>query len=80
MTAALLKEEVKKILCDRLKLESVRDDARQEDYAEWDSMTYLSVVSALEEKYGLTITPENIECFSNIEGIIKQVQNALDHR
>ncbi len=68
-----LTDRIKAILLDELKLETVSDDAKQEHYTEWDSLAYLGIIGALEEEFGIQITPENINNFNSIPNIVKEI-------
>jgi len=65
--------KVKNILCEVLLIDEVPDNAKQEDYSEWDSMAYLSIVSLLEDQFSLSISQENINCFNSIDSIVKEI-------
>ena len=67
-------DKVKNVLLDALNLEFISDDAKQADYAEWDSLAYLRVISALEEEFGIVITAENIDHFNSISSIIDEIE------
>lgn len=70
----MLLDKVKGILLDELNLETIEDQAKQEDYPEWDSLTYLRVIAALENDFGIEITSENINKFNSIPNIIKEIE------
>lgn len=72
-------EQVKEILIEELNLESITDDARQEDYAEWDSLTYMRIVAAIEDNFNVTITRENINNFNSVGNIVKEIEKVNDH-
>ena len=73
-------ERVKEILIEELNLDSVVDDATQEDYAEWDSLSYLRVIAALENEFGWEITPSNINNFNSIPNIVKEISAMKNSR
>lgn len=75
-----LTERVKEILAEELNVGSVGDSAKQEDYAEWDSLTYMRVVAAVESSFNIDITAENINKFNSVENIVKEIAKAHDHR
>ena len=52
------------ILLEELKIDEVSIETSQENTAEWDSMTYLSIVARIEEEFKVEVTPQNIERFS----------------
>jgi len=69
-------DKVKSILLNELNLDMIEDGARQEDYSEWDSLTYLRILSVLEDEFALQITSENINKFNSIANIVKEIESA----
>jgi acyl carrier protein len=69
-------DKVKSILLNELNLDMIEDGARQEDYSEWDSLTYLRILSVLEDEFALQITSENINKFNSITNIVKEIESA----
>jgi len=69
-----LVDQVKEILMEELNAESIDDNAKQEDYSEWDSLTYLRIVTAIESKFDIEITPDNINRFNSVANIIKEIE------
>ncbi|HBR15968.1 MAG TPA: hypothetical protein DD723_10610 [Candidatus Omnitrophica bacterium] len=69
-----LTDRVKEILKNELNLEVLEDTAKQEDYPEWDSLTYLRIVAALESEFGIQITPDNINKFNSVLNIVEEIQ------
>jgi acyl carrier protein len=66
-------DKVKSILLNELNLDMIEDDARQEDYSEWDSLTYLRILAAFEAEFNIQITPENINEFNSIPNIVEEI-------
>ena len=66
-------DKVKSILVNELNLDMIEDDARQEDYSEWDSLTYLRILAAFEAEFNIQITPENINEFNSIPNIVEEI-------
>ncbi len=75
-----LGEEIRNILKSELNLESIESGARQADHPEWDSLSYLRIIAALEAKYGIEITAENINKFDSITNIIHEIQRQKNNR
>lgn len=69
-------DKVKSILLNELNLDMIEDGARQEDYSEWDSLTYLRILSVLEDEFALQITSENINKFNSVTNIVKEIESA----
>lgn len=66
---------VKEILCEVLNLVTIDDNAEQSMYSEWDSLAYLSILSALEDEFKITVNENNINKFNSITNIIKEIEN-----
>jgi acyl carrier protein len=58
-----------------LSLDKISIDSSQENTVEWDSLAYLGVLSALEEEFNLSVNQENINNFTSIRNIIREVAN-----
>ena len=69
-------KKVKGIICDSLVLESVENNATQEMYSEWDSLTYMGIISKLEEEFEIQISEDNINHFDSISNIIRIIERA----
>lgn len=74
-----LTDKVKKVLIEELNLESIADVAKQEDYPEWDSLTYLRIIVAIENAFRIEITPGNINKFNSIESIVNEIKKCRNH-
>jgi acyl carrier protein len=71
--------KVKELLANELNLEAIADDAKQVDHPEWDSLTYLRIVAAVENEFGVQITPENINKFDSVQNIVKEIRMSHDN-
>lgn len=49
-------------------------DATMEDVPSWDSMTFVLVMMALEEDFGVSISPDDAADIASISGIIKLIE------
>lgn len=54
---------------------SINSDTKYEDVAEWDSLSHLSLIVELEEKFGLGLTPEEIENLKSVEAIMHAIKS-----
>lgn len=66
--------KVRKLLMEELNVEVISDGAKREDFAEWDSLTYLRIIAALENTFGIEVTPENINNFYSLENIVHEIE------
>ncbi len=68
--------EFLKIFADTLEVaDEVSLNSKRADIAEWDSMGQISIMSMLEEKFGITLEMEelvNLEGIQDIVNILKQ--------
>ena len=48
--------KIKEIICRVLNIDEIDDSAEQEDYIEWDSLAYLSIISELEVQFNINIS------------------------
>jgi acyl carrier protein len=78
--AVNITEDVKQILREALNLESIDDGACMEQYSEWDSLTYIRIVAALESKYNICVTGENINNFNSVRNIVAEIEKIHDPR
>lgn len=66
---------VKAIIAEALNLDisEINDTASQENFFSWDSMTYLSILSSIEDEFNVSISAENIDEFGSVSKIINQI-------
>jgi acyl carrier protein len=57
--------------------EKITPASTPETIETWDSIQHLSLVLALEEKFGLQLSPEEIEQMKSIGEVIKLVESKL---
>ena len=74
MSSEKLLDRIKKILSEILGSDDIPVDASQNDFTEWDSLAYLSVVAQLESEFGIEISEKNINNFGSIPDIIKEIE------
>jgi acyl carrier protein len=74
MSSEKLLDRIKKILSEILGSDDIPDDASQNDFTEWDSLAYLSVVAQLESEFVIEISENNINNFGSIPDIIKEIE------
>ena len=58
-------------------LAQVRADSSPETIATWDSVQHLTLALALEEKFGIQLSPEEIESMRNIGGVATLIEGKL---
>ncbi len=72
--------DVKQLVQAELNLNQMSDAASQNDHAEWDSLSYLRVLAALENRFGIEISSDNINNFNSIPNIVKEIEKQKNHR
>ena len=63
--------EIKKIISELLEIDlnSIDDNFSANDNANWDSLMLLNLTTEIEEKFGVSIEPEDIPELTSIESI-----------
>ena len=58
-----------------LNVKSIDLQSSQENTSEWDSLAYLSVISAMEEEFEIEITEKNINNFGSVKNILNEINH-----
>ena len=58
-----------------LNVNSINLQSSQENTSEWDSLAYLSVISAMEEEFEIEITEKNINNFGSVNNILNEINH-----
>jgi len=66
-------KKIKEIICEVLNIDEIDDSAKQEDYIEWDSLAYLSIISELEDQFNIDISSKNINNFDSVQNILTNI-------
>ena len=68
--------EVKEILAKVLEIDiaTIFDNATQKDIAKWDSLQHLNLIVEIEDKYDISIDPEDISEMLSIDKIIEIIK------
>lgn len=69
-------KEVKEILAKVLEIDiaTIFDNANQKDIAKWDSLQHLNLIVEIEDKYDISIDPEDISEMLSIDKIIEIIK------
>ena len=65
--------KIKEIICRVLNIDEIDDSAEQEDYIEWDSLAYLSIISELEVQFNINISSKYINNFGSVQNILTNI-------
>ena len=58
-----------------LNVNSINLQSSQENTSEWDSLAYLSVISAMEEEFEIEISEKNINNFGSVKNILNEINH-----
>ncbi len=58
-----------------LNVNSINLQSSQENTSEWDSLAYLSVISAMEEEFEIEISEKNINNFGSVKNLLNEVNH-----
>ena len=58
-----------------LNVNSIDLQSSQENTSEWDSLAYLSVISAMEDEFEIEITEKNINNFGSVKNILNEINH-----
>ena len=72
-------ERVKRVLSQvfGVPIEAIADDASPDSLEQWDSVTHLNLVLALEEEFSISLTDEQIVELLSCEIIVATVKESL---
>jgi acyl carrier protein len=62
------------VLKDVLNVTEVPPHASREDFPEWDSVAFLTIVARVEAEFNIEATHKNIRSFGSIDGILTELQ------
>jgi acyl carrier protein len=71
-----ISSRVRSIVAEALNLDSdeVHHGAVQEEFPEWDSMSYLTILSNIEDEFGVSVSEDNINKFGGISQITDEIK------
>jgi acyl carrier protein len=78
LTASIL-DQVRGVASDlfSLPVDHIKPESSPETIESWDSTQHLNFVLALEEKFGLQLSPEEMEQMRNVGEAAKVIENKL---
>ena len=62
------------ILSEVLNKDKIDSETSQENTEEWDSLTYLTILTQLEKEFNIDINENNINEFGSVKKIINQLK------
>jgi len=68
-------EKVIAVVSNILNVKNIDLQSSQENTSEWDSLAYLSIISAMEEEFEIEITEKNINNFISVKNILNEINH-----
>jgi acyl carrier protein len=68
-------EKVIAVVSNTLNVKNIDLQSSQENTSEWDSLAYLSLISAMEEEFEIEITEKNINNFGSVKNILNEINH-----
>ena len=68
------------ILTDVLNKDKINSETSQENTEEWDSLTYLTILTHLEKEFNIDINGKNINEFGSVKKIVNQLKQCQKNR
>lgn len=74
-----MKDKIKKAIASVFELqeEMVGDDFSQKNFAAWDSLKHLMLISELEAEFNVALEPEEMEMMKSVEKISEVLQHKI---
>ena len=72
-------KKVNEIFCDELDNEDIvlNDDTTADDVEEWDSLSHVQLIVAIEKAFGIKFTSNEILSWSNVGQLVDSLENRL---
>jgi len=71
----MIKEKIKEIMQVVFELNEIPDDISQSSLKSWDSLSHLNLAVAIEDNFGISLEPEDIEKMVSLNMIIEIVES-----
>ena len=73
-------KKVNEIFCDELDNEDIvlNDDTTADDVEEWDSLSHVQLIVAIEKAFGIKFTSNEILSWSNVGQLVDSIENRLN--
>lgn len=72
-------KKVNEIFCDELDNDDIvlKDDTTADDVEEWDSLSHVQLIVAIEKVFGIKFTSNEILSWKNVGELIDSIENRL---
>ena len=72
-----MREQIKEILKQVFKIEHIKDNISQKNCDKWDSLNHLNLIIALEQRFDISIEPEEIIEMTSLDRIEKAIMKGV---
>ena len=75
MNYSEIEDKVIAVVSNTLNVKNIDLQSSQANTSEWDSLAYLSVISAMEDEFEIEITEKNINNFGSVKNILNEINH-----
>jgi acyl carrier protein len=72
-----MREQLKELFRQVLKIEHIKDDISQKTCDKWDSLSHLNLMVAIEQRFDISFEPEDIVEMNSLDLIEKKLKSLL---
>lgn len=77
-----IEESIKEIVIDVLDIDDLNsfefnEFSKIDDFAEWDSLAHLNIITQLESMFNIRFSLDEVESFAEIKDIIKSISSKI---
>ena len=77
-----IEESIKEIVIDVLDIDDLNsfefnEFSKIDDFAEWDSLAHINIITQLESMFNIRFSLDEVESFAEIEDIIKSISSKI---
>ena len=77
-----IEESIKEIVIDVLDIDDLNsfefnEFSKIDDFAEWDSLAHINIITQLESMFNIRFSLEEVESFAEIKDIIKSISSKI---
>ena len=77
-----IEESIREIVIDVLDIDDLssfvfNESSKIDDFAEWDSLAHINIITQLESMYNIRFSLDEVESFAEIKDIIKSISSKI---
>tara|TARA_B100000941_G_C28039089_1_gene318762 strand:- start:169 stop:417 length:249 start_codon:yes stop_codon:yes gene_type:complete len=77
-----IEESIKEIVIDVLDIDDLKsfefnEFSKIDDFAEWDSLAHINIITQLESMFNIRFSLDEVESFAEIKDIIKSISSKI---